>query len=143
MTPHRPKTGMASLEEAEFGIRKRQLPFGDVRESRRVARVVHRRGASMSLAHRISSFCNSELETKMLHVASLPPGRSRHSHSLRIASSLDGAGIQCGVVVGCAPPRAPPQWPGGSILLTTTTMALTAWRNARAGSCQRANDGPT
>ena len=47
------------------------------------------------------------------------------------------------MVVGCVPPRVPPQWPGGSFLFTTTTLALTALRNARDGSCRRADDGLT
>jgi len=45
----------------------------------------------------------------MLHVASPPPGRSRQSHAPRSTPSLNGEGLQCGVVVGCAPPRVPPQ----------------------------------
>ena len=46
----------------------------------------------------------------MLHVASPPPGRSRHSHTPINTPSLNGEGSQCGVVDGYAPPRAPPQW---------------------------------
>ena len=45
---------------------------------------------------------------KMLHVASPPPGRFRHSHAPRRTPVLNGEGCQCGVVVGYAPPRAFP-----------------------------------
>jgi len=57
-----------------------------------------------------SLFPTVNWKLKMLHVASPPPGRSRHSHAPRNTPSLNGEGFQCGVVVGCAPPRAPPQW---------------------------------
>jgi hypothetical protein len=64
MTPARLKTRVPSLGEVKYGIRRSELPRGDVRESRRVARVAHRRGASMSLAHWIFTFPNIEMETQ-------------------------------------------------------------------------------
>jgi len=78
---------MTSLGEAESGIRKCQLPWGDVRESRRVARVAHRRGASMSLAHWIFTFINSELETqyatrRIAAAGPIPPQPRPMKHTL-------------------------------------------------------------
>jgi len=80
----------------------------------------------------------------MLHVVSQPPGRSLCSHAPRSTPSPNGERFQCGVVVGFAPPRTPPQWaPRVCFVCYNKAMALTALRNARAWSCRRADDGPT
>ena len=45
-----------------------------------------------------SLFPTVNWKLQMLHVASPPPGRSSHSHSPRNTPSLNGEGVQCGVV---------------------------------------------
>ena len=99
MTPHIPKACMASLGEAKFQIRRSQLPRDDVRVSRRVARVAHRRGASMSLAHWIFTFSNSELETqdatrRIAAAGPIPPQPrpTKHAHTQRCGMSLRRGG---------------------------------------------------
>jgi len=59
---------------------------------------------------RCSFFPTVNWKLKMLHLASPAPGRSRYSHAPSNTPSLAGVGFQCGVVGGCAPPRAPPHW---------------------------------
>ena len=97
MTSQRPKTGMASLGEAKFEIGRSQLPRGDVQVIRRVARVAHRRGASVSCAYWFFILFNGET-LKMLRVASPSRGRTHNSHSPRSTPSLNGEEVQCGVV---------------------------------------------
>jgi len=57
-----------------------------------------------------SLFPTVNWKLEMLHSASQPQGRSRCSHAPVNTPSLNGEELQCGVVVGHAPPRAPPQW---------------------------------
>ena len=142
MTPHSPKTCMASFGVGE--ILNQTVPITPGVTFERVAaspgsRIVVARRCSRVVCSLDSYFFLLETQHATRHIAAAGPIPPQP----RSTPSLNGEGCKCGAVVGCAPPRAPPQWPGVSWLFTTTTMALTALRNARAGSCRRADDGPT
>jgi len=78
MTPHSPKTCWRRSGRRNSASEIPNLPRGDVRESRRVARIAHRRGASICrLLTGFSLLTTVNWKLKILQLASPPPGRSR------------------------------------------------------------------
>ena len=93
----------------------------------------------------------------MLHVASPSRGRTHHSHTPRSTPSINGKGVQCGVVArGALRPARPRGWPRGSFCLrqqqwhsphcethalgrsdapTTGRLERSGSRQTRGGSC--------